>query len=392
MEFREAIQKADEILIEERVRPTLAYEPSRSGGGFAEAFMGLSLWQRLTAERKQRPRRVHESPNEFAFKSTNYELLLALYSQLHSSNRDAFAASVLSHVVDQNNTRVRQNTAHFPSWDNRISELPLVAEFCIRVGYKRELFRVIAESALTKGLVVMLMQLEDGIALNFNIFSDGELEHLARTVSNLRAIAYPKSYQFGARRGSIQRARNPNFDPDAREIVAICDGISEECRQARYFYLKGALQQNANLEINRDKRIVEQYLQKLGFSGPLLEVLNAAEQDFRESATPFELKNSLAHLRSFLEGLHEQASGPLAMKAGVPAPTKWGKTTEMLRKNGVLSQQEEALATSLYTLISDEGVHPLMAEREYARLLRNMVIEYGLMFLTKADKAGISLK
>jgi hypothetical protein len=46
----------------------------------------------------------------------------------------------------------------------------------------------------------------------------------------------------------------------------------------------------------------------------------------------------------------------------------------------------------LYTFISDEGVHALMAERLFARLLRNMVIEYGYMFLTMADNKGVNLR
>jgi len=41
--------------------------------------------------------------------------------------------------------------------------------------------------------------------------------------------------------------------------------------------------------------------------------------------------------------------------------------------------------------LSDEGVHPLIAEKEFARLLRNMVIEYGLMFLTMLEKKGIKI-
>ena len=44
----------------------------------------------------------------------------------------------------------------------------------------------------------------------------------------------------------------------------------------------------------------------------------------------------------------------------------------------------------LYVL-SDEGVHPLIAEKEFARLFRNMVIEYGLMFLTMLEKKGVRI-
>ena len=55
----------------------------------------------------------------------------------------------------------------------------------------------------------------------------------------------------------------------------------------------------------------------------------------------------------------------------------------------MISEAEESLAASLYKLISDQAVHPLMAEREYARLARNMVIEYGLLLLEKIEKLGL---
>jgi hypothetical protein len=122
-----------------------------------------------------------------------------------------------------------------------------------------------------------------------------------------------------------------------------------------------------------------------------LQALNAAERDYRASATPFELKSCQSHLRSFLEGLHEQVCQAIPHESETMLGKNWGKSTAFLRESGLLSRQEEEFATSLYTLISDEGVHPLTTEREYARLLRNMVIEYGLLFLTKADKAGIKL-
>jgi len=41
--------------------------------------------------------------------------------------------------------------------------------------------------------------------------------------------------------------------------------------------------------------------------------------------------------------------------------------------------------------MSDTSVHPLIAESEYARLMRNMSIEYGLLLLTKLEKNGTDL-
>ena len=110
--------------------------------------------------------------------------------------------------------------------------------------------------------------------------------------------------------------------------------------------------------------------------------LNVAEQNYRGESDGFELKTCLGHLRSFLEQLHIQACIPIAVSISDPAPPeKWGKATAYLRTNGILSQMEEAFVTSLYTLVSDEAIHPSVAQREYARIRRNMIIEYGLLFL-----------
>lgn len=410
MNIGEAIKRAGQILDEERMRPTGGYDPvdpaaaetslSASSGWLALAALGeIGRQQSLNYERTIRPRRVHESPDKFRFRSVNYELLMALLSQVEVSDRPALTNSLIGRVARPESARKESiPSGRFPTWNGCVSELPLLAEFCVRIGFKQEFLRAMGELHLTAGYVLLLMQLEDMIALNFNLFGDGELEQIGIAISKVRAKVYQKTSQYVPRgQGSrnAPKVRNPEYNSQfvfvGKQIAEICDSIIEECKQARYWYLKGALQQNANLEINLDKSSVEEYLKSLGFSSILLEALNAAEKDFRDSATPFELKNSLGHLRSFLEGLHEQACSSLAAKTNAPVPKKWGKTTEMLRNCAILSQQEEALATSLYTLISDEGVHPLIAEQEYARLLRNMAIEYGLMFLAKLEKAGIKL-
>lgn len=380
MEFIEATKKATQILNEEKARPTTSYVAAQSSE-LATAMKNLFGQFDLQKERAQRPRQVHESPHEFRLVGVNYGLLLALFSQVAVDERPNFVAFLL--------TRISMRSTS-------VNDLPLVTEFNIRTGNKQELIRFIGESSLSDGLLKVLTQLEETIALNFNLFSDDELEQLATTLRDILRRAREKNTKFLVARSGSSQVPNPNYDQRlaavARQIAYICEGLVEECTQARYFYLKGALQQNANLEVNLDKTAVEGYLKNLGFSGPLLEALNAAEQDFRESATPFELKNCLGHLRSFLEELHEQASKPFATKVGVDAPKKWGESTDILRKGEFLSAQEQSLALALYTLISDKGVHPLIAEREYARLLRNVVVEYGLLFLTKLARSGIHLR
>ena len=96
------------------------------------------------------------------------------------------------------------------------------------------------------------------------------------------------------------------------------------------------------------------------------------------------------HLRSFMENLHIEVAQSIAAGINDPnPPNRWGKVVAYLKTNGVVSVQEEMFVTSLYTLMSDEGVHPLIAEREYVRIRRNMTYEYGLMFLTVLDKKNL---
>jgi hypothetical protein len=179
------------------------------------------------------------------------------------------------------------------------------------------------------------------------------------------------------------------FDKQGSEIVNPVDAFLAECRQARYWYLKGALQQSRNLEIESDKKALEDYVRKLGFSDLMVGSLNAAEQLFKDTSNSFELKSCLGHLRSFLEHLHIEAC-PRFAKPGEGVPGKWGPATLLLRNNAVISQKDEAFITALYTLVSDEAIHPLIADREYARLFRNIVIEYGLLFLTALQKQSVA--
>ena len=60
-----------------------------------------------------------------------------------------------------------------------------------------------------------------------------------------------------------------------------------------------------------------------------------------------------------------------------------------LRDKTLLTKPQEKFIAGLYTLLSDEAVHPLIAKKEAARLSRNMVVEYGLLLLTQLEKAGM---
>ena len=176
-----------------------------------------------------------------------------------------------------------------------------------------------------------------------------------------------------------------------REVPGLCNAVLENCRVAQFLYVKSALSPGINLEIHQDKRVVGTFLEKLGFSRLLIQSMDEAEKLYRAGATPFDLKSCLGHLRSFIEVLHLDACTMAHATFGGTVPSKWGEALKFLRDNNVLTKQEELFAAQFYTLMSDTGVHPLIAEREYARLMRNISIEYGLLLLTKLEKLGFKI-
>jgi hypothetical protein len=406
MDLKEAVDKARLILDEEEKRPTLNYryvakswptvlifeETSLRSQGYTLSMAGVMALQRMRG--KPRPREVIEDPNEWELQSTNYDLLMAIFGQLVPANRAMFLTGLINMTAPKYIPRDPVKRG-FPKWDGVTSALPLLAEFCIRNGFLGVLIAALEKVSLpTPSIAGMVIQLEEAISLNFNVFSDAELEAMPIALKTVYDNAERQTWSSRGRAGGPQET-NPlyrqGFSREGTEIVAGLDAFLTQCEQARYWYLKGALQQSRNLEVEGDKAAVEDYLTMLGFSTLMVQSLNAAEQDFRSTATSFELKNCLGHLRSFLEELHVQACPPLAQPTDI-LPARWGPATVFLRQHDVLTLKEEAFITTLYTLVSDEAIHPLIADREYARLFRNMVIEYGLLFLTTLQKKNVKIK
>jgi hypothetical protein len=216
------------------------------------------------------------------------------------------------------------------------------------------------------------------------------LKAIPAALDNLYKVAELQTYKTKGPRGGKQ-VTNPHYrgglEATGREIIGAIDGIREECRKALFYYLRDGLKQRPNLQIEADKKIVVDYLTKLGFGTEMVGALNAAEVEYKSASNQFELKNCLGHLRSFLEHLHRESVKSIAA-AGDTVEDRWGRTTLYLRTQDLITQQHENFVTSLYTLLSDESVHPLGAAPEYARLLRNVVIEYGVMFLSVLDRRG----
>jgi hypothetical protein len=406
MEVAEAIRKATRILDEECERPTITYVEANVNWnellksvtqGQAEAVIDTqnATYVNLYAQRTGRPRTVTETPKNYSFRSANYDLLRSLFSQVNENDRQEFIAPLLSRVASGGTKwYFKGGSAHFPSFKGHVCELPLIGEFLIRNRYAKQLFASLTQPQVpTVPLAILLIQLEETIALNFNLFSEEELERIPSWLSPLRETSELQTYSS---KGSVGKmVSNPRYqsgrEDEANQIVQSIDGIQAECKQSLYWMLKGELQQSANLEIESDKIKVIGFLDSLGFSPNMLKSLNAAEEDYRASATEFELKSSLGHLRTFYEQLHFQVGNVLADKVNRARDEKFGQVLISLRFLGFFTEKEEKFAAGLYGLLSTEAVHALFAKRDYARLMRNMVIEYGVMFLSMMDNKNIKI-
>jgi hypothetical protein len=403
VDLTEAIDSMARILNEERQRPTVGYSDNWSdlkarlgGQPFANsALMDVYTRPNIAAMREQKLRLVSEKPQIYSFGGSNYETLQLLFDQVNKADRDEFISQLLI-FVENGGFYSRTTTPHFPRFQGCVSDLPMVAEFCIRNGYAERLFSAAAKSKVpTPALALMMMQLEETLALNFTLFSKEQLKNLPNWLEPLRKMADLQTHSArGPRGGPV--VKNPHYQPgrekEASQIVDSIDGITAESQQAIFFYIKSSLQQAKSFDVESDKVKVSGYLQSLGFNPMLQQALDQAEKEFRDDATGFQLKTCMSHLRSFLEQLHLQACSAIAPDTTpVTEYNKWGLTVAFLKKHGFLSSQEEKLVAGIHAIMSEDGVHPLIAEREYVRLIRNMVIEYGLLLLSILDKKSVTI-
>lgn len=403
MDLKKALESASQLLNEELQRPTSRYSDNMRD---MKELTGSPLLRMVAAAsrlpgrlnliemRKQTPRIVSETPELYSFGGANYELLVAVFNRLDQDDRNRFIHEVLALVECGGTTNWAGVNARFPNLNGNVSELPLIAEFCIRAGFTKQLFgRAAMIKAPKRAIALLMMQIEETISLNFNLFSDEELTEIPKWLAPLRTMAELQTFISRSKDGKV--VANPHYrrgwQEEAKQIVKSVDGIVAECAQARYFYLKGALQQTANFEVETDKLQVESFLKKLGFTQDLIQALDAAESNYRATSSAFELKSCVGLLRSVLESTHRDAAKSIAHSLRENPPQDWTTAVRFLVRMGLITPQQEKLVRGLYALLSDEGVHPILAKREFARLLRNMVIEYTLLFLTVLDKKGIAI-
>jgi hypothetical protein len=271
MNLPDAIQKASQILDEERRVPTVDYDAPSTASTTNAILASVAL-----ALRSTHPPQVQENPQIFQFKSVNFDLLCALLDQVHEQDRAALLGHLRSRLLDSHSYRHKftEPLLGAGSSERCSSELPLVAEFLVRRGDTRLFTHALHEAAPSPGLTLLLLQLEEMIALNFTLFTDEEYAQLPIAIASIgRTVA-----DLDRRPRPASTLESNTVHHVCREIPPLCSSVIEVCRKARYLYLKGSLLRGMNLEVNQDKDRVRAFLEKLGFTPLLIGSLNEAER------------------------------------------------------------------------------------------------------------------
>jgi hypothetical protein len=175
MDYQEAVAKTNQILDEERLNPTAGYIVNR--GEVPDPFSAAIAVLILPEIRSAGPGQVVENPRRWVFESANYNLLCALLAQAPESSRATIVKATLSRIASAPACS-KTTSDKYPNWNGFSSELPLVAEFCVRTGFRQDFFRVLGKAHPTVGHIMLLRQLRTMIALNFTVLTDEDYRHL----------------------------------------------------------------------------------------------------------------------------------------------------------------------------------------------------------------------
>jgi hypothetical protein len=183
MNLRDAIQKAGQILDQERVSPTVSYELATTD----KTLTVLSAFVGALTERGTHFRALQEHPERYQFKSLNFDLLSALLDHVPAQDRQEWLASLRSRTSNARSYRhTSSEVLGAGQWQRCSSELPLVAEFLVRHGDKQLFIPALSKAAPSPGLTLLLVQIDEMIALNFVLFTDEEYQQFPAAIAGIK--------------------------------------------------------------------------------------------------------------------------------------------------------------------------------------------------------------
>jgi len=166
--------------------------------------------------------------------------------------------------------------------------------------------------------------------------------------------------------------------------------LDNSFRRSRYLQIKEGLE-SVNIEYNRDKDVVKNEIDKFDFPKELNECLDRFDDNYRRATDEFDFKETIGHIRSFIELLTTKIAYEVEGNSNVhPSQDlkKFGGCRDYLKQKdvGFLNKVQDNLLGSVWSFVSDTGVHPIKSQKEYARLAKNFSIELALFLFERLHR------
>jgi hypothetical protein len=293
------------------------------------------------------------TPGERIFKNRYVDALLLQYEQLPShSNKDSFVQALVA----------------------RLRGDPIACATLIRLNRFQDISRTLASYInFAKGYVQCLEIIRDTLRYEPHLLA-GELDsvkQMSRAIINeLDDTRCSYEPELGHREVASQLLRLVAEVPFATHV-----------RQLR---------ESDNPEINTDQERVKETVHRLGLDPDLALLLSYVEELFESGDSEFDFAVCLDRLRAFYERLVTGLVPIVERFSGKPFRENRandGQCLRYLNEAGILTPSEKRLFERFYGFLSAEGSHAASADREQARIAKNILVELAWLSMQRVQGA-----
>lgn len=146
-----------------------------------------------------------------------------------------------------------------------------------------------------------------------------------------------------------------------------------------------------NLEINQDQEYLKATIKEFGFNTVLNASLDKINAQLNDAKDDFDSKSCIGLVRAFLNELCVSIGRTIEQETSIrhsEAIKKMGQALAYFNDKRIkfLAEREHEFLIKFNGFISDTGVHSLKSQKEYARIARNFVVEFGLFLVRRLQK------
>lgn len=143
-----------------------------------------------------------------------------------------------------------------------------------------------------------------------------------------------------------------------------------------------------NIEINQDKLLLIELVQKNNFDKTLSEFLTQLNENLIFESS-YALSGLISNFRNFWESFVIALAEKISEKTKIPIPTseksKIANCRLYIKKELNLSDNDHTLISRFIDILHSEGGHAFTSTKEYFRLTKNIGIEILLLIVSKFD-------